>query len=222
MTQDCRGGTDHWRGAVQALGRGNCFPGVVRRVSARVRLPGFESWLCCFELWKLVQVECAQLCPALCDPVDCSPPGFYPWDSPGKNTGVSCHFLLQGIFPTQGSNRSLLCFLHCRQMVYHWAIREACASGRQGWKPCLPGLAWYGGLCRALAVGGCLHQEPGRQSWGDITPTLSARGPVRASERELSGQRELLMDWNRQITDKTLFSLKEVLKGAAFSSSFFC
>ena len=28
-----------------------------------------------------------------------------PWDSPGKNTGVGCHFLLQGIFPTQGSNQ---------------------------------------------------------------------------------------------------------------------
>ena len=31
-----------------------------------------------------------------------------PWDSPGKNTGVVCHFLLQGIFPTQGSNLHLL------------------------------------------------------------------------------------------------------------------
>ena len=31
-----------------------------------------------------------------------------PWDSPGKNTGVGCHFLLQGIFPTQGSNLHLL------------------------------------------------------------------------------------------------------------------
>ena len=31
------------------------------------------------------------------------------WNSPGKNTGVGCHFLLQGIFPTQGSN---LCLLH--------------------------------------------------------------------------------------------------------------
>ena len=36
------------------------------------------------------------------------------WDSPGKNTGVGCHFLLQGIFPTQGSNPGLL---HCRQML---------------------------------------------------------------------------------------------------------
>ena len=34
-----------------------------------------------------------------------------PWDSPGKNTGVGCHFLLQGIFLTQGSNPSLLCLL---------------------------------------------------------------------------------------------------------------
>ena len=37
-----------------------------------------------------------------------------PWDSPGKNTGVSCHFLLQGIFPNQGSN---LCLPHCRQTL---------------------------------------------------------------------------------------------------------
>ena len=31
-----------------------------------------------------------------------------PWDFPGKNTGVGCHFLLQGIFSTQGSNQRLL------------------------------------------------------------------------------------------------------------------
>ena len=39
-----------------------------------------------------------------------------PWDSPGKNTRVGCHFLLQGIFPTQGLNLGLL---HCRQILYH-------------------------------------------------------------------------------------------------------
>ena len=32
----------------------------------------------------------------LCNPIDGSPPGSRPWDSPGKNTGVGCHFLLQG------------------------------------------------------------------------------------------------------------------------------
>ena len=42
------------------------------------------------------------------------PPGLYParllcpWDFPGKNTGVGCYFLLQGFFPTQGLNSSLL------------------------------------------------------------------------------------------------------------------
>ena len=45
----------------------------------------------------------------LCDPTDCSTPGsFCPWDFPGKNTGVSYHFLLQGFFPTQGWNPYLL------------------------------------------------------------------------------------------------------------------
>ena len=38
-----------------------------------------------------------------------------PWDSPGKNTGVGCHSLLQGTFPTQGSNPFLL---HGRQILY--------------------------------------------------------------------------------------------------------
>ena len=36
-----------------------------------------------------------QSCPTLCDPRDGSPPGSCPWDSPGKNTGVGGHFLLQ-------------------------------------------------------------------------------------------------------------------------------
>ena len=50
-----------------------------------------------------------QSCLTLCNPTDCSPPGsLCPWDFPGKNTGVGCHFLLQGIFPIQGSNPHLL------------------------------------------------------------------------------------------------------------------
>ena len=35
-----------------------------------------------------------QSCLTLCNPIDGSPPGSHPWDSPGKNTGVGCHFLL--------------------------------------------------------------------------------------------------------------------------------
>ena len=49
-----------------------------------------------------------QLCPTLCDPMDCSPPGSSVHrDSPGKNTGAGCHTLLQEIFPPQGSNPGL-------------------------------------------------------------------------------------------------------------------
>ena len=58
----------------------------------------------------------AQSCPALCDPMDCSPPGStVHGDSPSKNTGVGCHALFQGNFLTQGSNPGLL---HCRQILY--------------------------------------------------------------------------------------------------------
>ena len=39
-----------------------------------------------------------------------------PWNSPVKNTGLGCHFLLRGIFPTQRLNLGLL---HCRQILYH-------------------------------------------------------------------------------------------------------
>ena len=42
-----------------------------------------------------------------------------PWDSPGKNTGVGCHSLLQGIFPTQGSNPHLYVSCIGRQVLYH-------------------------------------------------------------------------------------------------------
>ena len=60
------------------------------------------------------KIVCANsMCLTLCDPMDCSPPGFsVHGDSPGKNTGMGCHVLLQGIFPAQGSNPYLLHLLH--------------------------------------------------------------------------------------------------------------
>ena len=63
----------------------------------------------------LSESEVTQSCPILCDPMDYSLPGSSClWDFTGNNTGVGCHFLLQGIFPTQGSNPGLP---HCRQML---------------------------------------------------------------------------------------------------------
>ena len=63
----------------------------------------------------------SQSCLTFWDPMDCR--FVCPWDSPGKNTGAGCHSFPQGIFPTQGSNASLLCLLHCKQLLYHWATR---------------------------------------------------------------------------------------------------
>ena len=51
-----------------------------------------------------------QSCPTLCDPIDGSPPGPpHPWDSPGKNTGVGCHFLLQCMKVKSESEVALSC-----------------------------------------------------------------------------------------------------------------
>ena len=66
--------------------------------------------------FSMNKVLVAQSCLTLCDLMDCSPPGSsVHGDSPGKNTGVGCHFLLRGIFPTQGPN---LGFLHCKWILY--------------------------------------------------------------------------------------------------------
>ena len=56
-----------------------------------------------------------QSCLTLCDSVDWPARLLCPWDSPGKNTGVGCHPLLQGIFTTQGLNPGLP---HCRRVLY--------------------------------------------------------------------------------------------------------
>ena len=64
---------------------------------------------------SILKVLVTQSCPTLCDPILKPTRLLCPWDFPGKDTGVGCHFLLQGIFPTQGSNLGLL---HCRQILY--------------------------------------------------------------------------------------------------------
>ena len=66
-------------------------------------------------MWKSEDTELrervAQSCPTLCNSVDL----HSPWNSPGQNTGVGCHSLLQGIFPAQGSNPGLP---HRKQILY--------------------------------------------------------------------------------------------------------
>ena len=61
-----------------------------------------DEWLSLIRVW-------------LCDPMDWSYQAPLLWNSPGKHPWVGCHALLQGIFPTQGSNPGLL---HCSQILY--------------------------------------------------------------------------------------------------------
>ena len=53
-----------------------------------------------------------------------------PWDSPGKNTGVGCHALLQGVFPTQGSSPYLLSLLHWQVSSFPLAPPGSLCSAR--------------------------------------------------------------------------------------------
>ena len=67
--------------------------------------------------WHAVLWLVTQSCPTLCNLMACSPLGSsVHGDSPGKNTEVGCHALLQEIFPTQGLNPGLP---HCRWIPYH-------------------------------------------------------------------------------------------------------
>ena len=102
--------------------------------------PSKNTGVDCHFLLQCMKVknEVAQSYPTLTDPMDCSLPGssihrifqarvlewgatafpsglYSPWNSPGQNTGVGSLSLLQGIFPTQGSNPGLL---HCRRILY--------------------------------------------------------------------------------------------------------
>ena len=99
-----------------------------------------------------------QSCPILSDLWTVARQLLCPWDSPGKNTGVSCHFLFQGIFLTQGRNLGLLCLLHWQEDSLHCAKTSTVVQGKntyqvkptQGipsWVPSAPSHALlFGGL----------------------------------------------------------------------------
>ena len=74
-------------------------------------------WVLTIIYTQIVLCSVAQCVQLFVIPWDCSLPGSsVHGDSPGKNTGVGCHALLQRIFPTQWSNPGLP---HCRWILYH-------------------------------------------------------------------------------------------------------
>ena len=81
------------------------FISVVCRIKTTITKTGNEY----FHKDYVYMCAHAQSCLTLLQPHGLQPTSFpCPWDFPGKNTGVGCHFLLQGIFPPQGSNSHLL------------------------------------------------------------------------------------------------------------------
>ena len=69
-----------------------------------------------------------------------------PWDSPGKNTRVCCHALLQGIFPVQGLNPGLP---HCRQILYHLSHQGSpCTNWKR--KRGQQRMRWLDGITNAM------------------------------------------------------------------------
>ena len=79
------------------------------------QIPSALFWMLPGSIFVHMHANSLQSRPPLCDPVDRSPPGSSVHGrnpAPGRNTGVGCHALLQGIFLTQGLNLSLLRLLH--------------------------------------------------------------------------------------------------------------
>ena len=74
-----------------------------------------------------------------------------PWDSVDKNTGVGCHALLQGIFPTQESKPSLP---YCRQIVYHLSHRGNPRILKWVVYPFSRGTSWPGNWTRVSCIVG--------------------------------------------------------------------
>ena len=85
-----------------------------------------------------------QSCPTLCDRIDGSPPGFRPWDSPGKNTGVGCNFLLQ-----------------CMKVKSESEVAQLCPTLRDPMDRSLPGSSIHGIFqTRVLEWGSIAFSEP--------------------------------------------------------------
>ena len=88
-----------WGGGNAALGNS-----IVKSSTSKSARPTIKSGFCHLlarKSWLLLLFSCSVVSDSFVTRLLCS------WDFPGKNTGVGCHFLLQGIFPTQGSNTHL-------------------------------------------------------------------------------------------------------------------
>ena len=82
-------------------------------------------------------------CPILCDPMDYSLPDSCPWNFPGKNTEVGCHFLLQGSSqPRDWTHVSVSPAMAVRFFTWPQSKRTGLLKGMcSSWEACIQGLA---------------------------------------------------------------------------------
>ena len=131
------------------------------------------------------------------------------WNSPGKSTGVGCHFPLQGIFPTQGLNLGLL---HCRHILYHLSQRGSPSLQWAG-APLLVRcmgvlLRWLPFLLRA-ASGACryMHATCELSSWAEQLWALQLSGSrEKAQQLWLTGLAAVWYVWSSWIRNQTCVS----------------
>ena len=88
-----------------------------------------------------------------------------PWDSPGKNTEVGCHALLQGIFPTQGLNVGLL---RCRRIVDRLSRQETPPGSMRPYKK-------KEGKTSTAVRGVWMEKYQGKGSYGTAVAELTCR-----------------------------------------------
>jgi len=108
------------------------------------------QWQTQVEISRRVLCLVAQLCPTLCDSMDCSLPGSVHGDSAGKNTGMGSH-ALQGIFPTQGLNPGLP---RCWQILYHLSHKGSLRILEWVASPFSRGSSWPRNWTRVSCIAG--------------------------------------------------------------------
>ena len=112
---------DHWARGIFSGRTRICFEFGANRISWPQLWEVTLTYFSCMGVSSIASVVSSSLQPHGLQPSRL----ICPWDSPGKSTGMSCRFLLQGIFLTQGSNPCLQWLLHRRRILYYWATREA-------------------------------------------------------------------------------------------------
>ena len=105
-------------------------------------------------------MKVAQTCSTLCNPMD------YTWNSPGQNTGVGSHSLLQGIFPIQELNQGLL---HCRRILYQLSYQGKAPREKQQ--------ITYMGTPISLSADFSAEILQARREWHTIFKVMKGKNP---------------------------------------------